>query len=109
MEEMFKNPLLDNFFVLRRNETESKILKQNNMITSVYEVKEALFKFIEQLTVDSEIKKELVEYFEKIENTINEENDLLNNNFYKIGFIDGTKIAVEVKKGLDKWTNWYKK
>ena len=109
MEEMFKNPLLDNFFVLRRNETESKILKQNNMITSVYEVKEALFKFIEQLTVDSEIKKELVEYFEKIENTINEENDLLNNNFYKIGFIDGTKIAVEVKKGLEKWTNWYKK
>lgn len=109
MEEMFKNSLLDNFFVLRRNETESKILKQNNMVTSVYEVKESLFKFIEQLTVDSEIKKELKEYFEKIENTINEENDLLNNNFYKIGFIDGTKIAVEVKKGLDKWTNWYKK
>lgn len=109
MEEMFKNPLLDNFFVLRRNETESKILKQNNMLTSVYEVKESLFKFIEQLTVDNEIKKELVEYFEKIENTISEENDLLNNNFYKIGFIDGTKIAVEVKKGLDKWTNWYKK
>ncbi len=109
MEEMFKNPILDDFFVLRRNNTESKILKQNDMLTSVYEVKESLFKFIEQLTVDSEIKKELVTYFEKIENTINEENDLLNNNFYKIGFIDGTKIAVEVKKGLDKWTNWYLK
>ena len=106
---MFKNPILDDFFVLRRNNTESKILKQNDMLTSVYEVKESLFKFIQQLTVDSEIKKELVTYFEKIENTINEENDLLNNNFYKIGFIDGTKIAVEVKKGLDKWTNWYLK
>ena len=78
MEEMFKNPILDDFFVLRRNNTESKILKQNDMLTSVYEVKESLFKFIEQLTVDSEIKKELVTYFEKIENTINEENDLLN-------------------------------
>lgn len=71
---MFKNPILDDFFVLRRNHTELRILKQMICLLCLWS------------------------YFEKTENTINEENNLLNNNFYKIGFIDGTKIAVEAKK-----------
>ena len=100
MKEMFQNPILDDLFDVRSDGLTSLTLQKNN-INSSQEISK-LKNIIENSIAETNIKNQIFESIEKMDNLTNEETCLLNKSFYKMGFVDGISITKEVLKSLDK-------
>ncbi len=105
MEEIFENPILKEFYEVRRNALETTILKEQGKenTINIEKTQEILSNEIRKLEINNEVKFRITEQIEQFENALNEESDLLSRNFYKIGFIDAISLIKEVKDNLEKF------
>ena len=108
MEELFENKVLDDLYDSRSDGFEAIYMKKHKdkeQLMKSLKVEEELRKELKKAVINKEILSTILEKLDEFEGNVLEEMDFWNRQYYKLGFVDGNNIKVELKEEKEKMYN----